>query len=85
MRRDQLPKEATRGPLDDTSWEMEGSGVGAFDELIDQLHVSLGSIRAGNTSTKLRKQVVGLLRLLFKHGVINEYQRDKIYNDYIAS
>ena len=87
MRRDQLPKEATRGPLDDTSWEMEGSGVGASDgdKLIEQLYVSLGSIRAGNTSTKLRKQVVDLLRLLTKHGAINEYQRQKIYNDYIAS
>ena len=86
MRRGHLPKEATRGPLDDTSWEMEGSGVGASDgdKLIEQLYVSLGSIRAGNTSTKLRKQVVDLLQLLSKHSVINEYQQHKIYNDYIA-
>jgi len=46
--------------------------------------MSLGSIRAGNTSTKLRKQVVDLLQLLIKHGVINEFQRKKILNDYIT-
>ena len=84
MRRGQLPTPAS---LDDTSWETEGSGVGApdGDGLIEQLYVSLGSIRAGNTSTKLRKQVVELFQLLTKHGAINEYQRQKIYNDYIAS
>ena len=86
MRRGQFPKEATRGPLDDTSWEMEGSGVGASDgdKLIEQLYVSLGSIRTDNMSTTLRKQVVDLLQLLTKHGAINEYQPQKIYNDYIA-
>ena len=79
MRRGQL-REATPGPLDDNSWEIEGSGVGSSngDKLINQLYVSLGSIRAGNTSTKLRKRVVGLLKLLTKHGVINESQQKKI-------
>ena len=35
-------------------WEIEGSGF--YDEtekLIDQLHLSLGSIKAGNNSKKL--------------------------------
>jgi len=54
--------------LDAASWEIEGSGVGPFegDKLINQLYVGLGSIRAGNTSAKLRKQVVGLLHLCNK-------------------
>ena len=62
-RRGQLQEEATRSSLDDTSWEMEGSGVRSSDgdTLIERLYVSLGSIRVGNTSTKLQKQVVGLL------------------------
>ena len=37
-------------------WETEGSGI-ADDEaekLIDQLHLSLGSIKAGNSSIKLK-------------------------------
>ena len=60
---------------------MEGSGVGPSDgdKLINKLYVSLGSIRGGNTSTKLRKQVVGLLKLLPKHGVINEFQPKKFW------
>ena len=84
-RRGQLP-EATTSLLDDDSWEKEikGSGLGASDgdKLIHRLYVSLGSIRAGNTSTKLRKQVADLLQLFTKHGVINKYQRRKIFNDY---
>lgn len=46
-----LQEEAASSSLDDTSWEMEGSGVGSSDgdKLINQLYVSLGSIRDGNT------------------------------------
>jgi len=64
---------------------MEGSGLGASDadKLINQLYVSLGSIKAGNTSMKLRGQVVSLLSVLFKHGIINDLQRQKIIRDYI--
>ena len=81
------PSKSSPNPLDDTSWEMEGSGLGAqdaADKLIHQLYVSLGSIKAGNTSKKLRKQVVDLLQLLTNHGVINEFQRKKIFRDYIS-
>ena len=78
-RRGELPPQPAQSPLDDASWEgeTEGSGLGEpdADELIHQLYVSLGSIRAGNTSTKLQKQVVDLLKLLYKHGMINEFQR----------
>jgi len=67
IRRGQL-QEGTPSPLDAASWEIEGSRVGPFegDKLINQLYVGLGSIRAGNTSTKLQKQVVGLLHLCNK-------------------
>jgi len=76
-RRDELPPQPAQSPLDDASWEWEteGSGSGALDgeELINQLCISLRSIKAGNTSTKLQKQVVGLLQLLIKHGMINKF------------
>ena len=66
--------------------EAEVSGLGEPDaeKLLNQLYVSLGSIEAGNTSTKLRKQVVDLLQLLNKHSKINEFQRKKILNDFIS-
>ena len=66
--------------------ETEVSGLGEPDaeKLLNQLYVSLGSIEAGNTSTKLRKQVVDLLQLLNKHSKINEFQRKKILNDFIS-
>lgn len=46
-----LQEEAASSSLDDTSWEMEGSGVGSSDgdKLMNQLYVSLGLIRDGNT------------------------------------
>ena len=69
-------------------WEMEGSGLPPpphreIDEMIEQLYVKLGSIRAGNTSLKLRKGVVSLLSRMVKAGVLNELQRRKILHDYI--
>ena len=72
-------------PLDDEEdfpeqdWETEGSGIvdGAV-KLIDQLHLSLGSIKAGSNSTKLKKQVFSLLDSLVKLGIINEKQKKKI-------
>ena len=79
-RRGELPQPA-QSLLDDASWEgeMEGSGLGEpdADKLIHKLYASLGSIRTSNTSTKLQKQVVDLLKLLYKHSMINEFQRKK--------
>lgn len=40
------------------------------DTLIDELHISIGSIKAGNTSEKLRIQVVSILDLLLHLHVI---------------
>lgn len=45
-----------------------------FDKLMKELYVSVGSITAGKTSTKLRNQVVDLLKVLLRHGMINEVQ-----------
>jgi len=35
-------------------------------------------------SKKLQKQVVDLLQQLINHGVKNEFQRKKIFHDYIS-
>ena len=42
-------------------WEIEGSGFASAEELIAQLYVSLGLIKAGNSSIKLKNQVFSLL------------------------
>ena len=65
-------------------WETEGSGFS--DEalkLIDKLDVSLGSIEAGNNSTKLKNQVLYLLDSLVELGTINKKEKKKIISDYI--
>ena len=59
-------------------WETEGSGFADEAELIDQLHLSLGSIKVGNSSIKLKKQVFYLLDSLVELGRINEEQKKKI-------
>ena len=63
--------------------EMKGSGLERSDQMIDQLYLMFGSIRAGNTSSKLRRVVVALLSVLVKQGIINDFQRRKIIKDYI--
>ena len=65
-------------------WETEGSGFS--DEalnLINQLHLSLGSIKAGNSSIKLKNQVSYLLDSLVELGTIDKKQKKKIISDYI--
>ena len=63
-RRGELP-QPPQSPLDDASWEGEKECIGLREpdakKLINQLYVSLGSIEAGKTSTKLRKKVVDSL------------------------
>ena len=66
------------------NWETEGSGItDEAEKLIDQLHLSLGSIKAGNNSIKLKKQVFYLLDSLVKLGIINEKENKKIITNYI--
>ena len=64
-------------------WETEGSGIARADELINQLYVSLGSIKAGNSSLKLKSQVFSLLISLVGLGAIDKKQKKKIVRDYI--
>ena len=65
-------------------WETEGSGIAdEAEKLIDQLHLSLGSIKAGNSSIKLKKQVLHLLDSLVELGTINKKEKKKIISDYI--
>ena len=65
-------------------WEIEGSGIaGEAEKLINQLHVSLGSIKAGNSSIKLKNQVLYLLDSLVELGTINKKEKKKIFSNYI--
>ena len=61
-------------------WETEGSGIkNEAEKLINQLHLSLGSIKAGNSSIKLKNQVLSLLDSLVGLGAIDEKQKKKIF------
>ena len=65
-------------------WETEGSGIiDEAEELIDQLHLRLGSIKAGNNSIKLKNQVLYLLDSLVELGTIGKKEKKKIISDYI--
>ena len=68
----------------DQDWETEGSGIAdEAEKLIDQLHFRLGSIKAGNSSIKLKNQVLFLLDSLVELGTINKKEKKKIISDYI--
>ena len=60
-------------------WETEGSGIAdEAEKLINQLYLSLGSIKAGNSSIKLKNQVLFLLDSLVELGTINEKKKKKL-------
>ena len=59
-------------PSDPDDWEQEGSGTVDPNVLVEKLHLSLASIRAGNTSLKLKKQVESMLGLLKAAGEITQ-------------
>ena len=65
-------------------WETEGSGFATAEKLINQLYVSLGSIKAGNSSIKLKNPVFSLLVSLVGLGAIDEKQKKKIVRVYIG-
>ena len=56
----------------------------SVDKLINQLYVSLGSIKAGNSSIKLQNGVFSLLDSLVELGAINEKRKKKIVRNYIG-
>ena len=65
-------------------WETEGSGItDEVEKLIDQLHLSLESIKARNNSIKLKNQVLYLLDSLVELGTIDKKQKKKIISKYI--
>ena len=65
-------------------WETEGSGIAdEAEKLINQLYLSLGSVKAGNSSIKLKNQVSYLLDSLVELGTIDKKQKKKIISDYI--
>ena len=60
-------------------WETEGSGItDEAEKLINQLDLSLGSIKAGNSSIKLKNQVLSLLDSLVELGTIDKKQKKKL-------
>ena len=61
-------------------WETEESGLmnASTDEIINQLYVRLGSIKAGNSSIKLPHQVISLLDLLVEKDQNNEKEKKKL-------
>ena len=68
---------------EEQDWETEGSGIASADKLIHRLYVSLGSIKAGNSSIKLKNQVLSLLDSLVGLGAIDEKQKKKFFRNYI--
>ena len=85
-RRPYLEPSDNEEGLSEQEWETEGSGIGDEGEkLINQLYVSLGSIKAGNNSIKLKKQVFSLLDSLVDLGEIDEKQNKKIVRNYITT
>ena len=62
-------------------WETEGSGFydDEAEKLINQLNLSFASIKAGNSSIKLKKQIFYLLDTLVELGRINENQKKKLF------
>ena len=51
-------------------------------EMTKKLQLIIGSIVAGNNSTKLRNTGVALLDILLKNSISNKSQYNKIYKNY---
>ena len=67
--------------LSKQDWETEGSGItdDEAEKLINQLHLSLGSIQAGNSSINLKNQVFSLLDSLVELGTIDKKKKKKLF------
>lgn len=65
---------------------MEGSGITnkMAEKMIHRLYVSLGSIKAGNTSSKLRRAVVSLLAELKRRG-LSQNSRETNFQGFMQS
>ena len=78
-----LPPEYFTTGMEPSEEEMEGSGTVDPNVLVEQLHLSLASIRAGNTSLKLKKQVEYMLGLLKAAGEITQKEVHNILRSII--
>lgn len=76
-------EEADEEDFEKQDWEMEDSGITdkMAEKMFQRLYFSLGSIKAGNTSSKLRRAVVSLLAELKKRGLINQIPERQIFKD----
>jgi len=85
-RRPYLEPSDNEDDLSEQDWgETEASGIAdETEKLIDQLRLSLGSTKAGNSSIKLKKQVFSLLDSLVELGTIDKKQKKKIITNYIS-
>ena len=79
-RRPYLEHSDNEDDLSEQDWgETNGSGIAdEAEKLINQLHLSLGSIKAGNSSIKLKNQVLSLLDSLVELGTIEKKQKKKL-------
>ena len=77
-----LPQSYFTG-MEPSDEEMEGSGTVDPNVLVEQLHLSLASIRAGNTSLKLKKQVEYMLGFLEAAGEITQKEVHNILRSII--
>ena len=60
-------------------WETEGSNIDSVEKLTDQLYLSIGSIKEGKSSIKLKNQVLSLLDSLVGLGAIDKKQKKKLF------
>ena len=78
-RRPYLEPSDNEEDFSEQDWETVGSGItDEAEKIIDQLHLSLGSIKAGNSSIKLKNQVLYLLDSLVELGAIDKKQKKKL-------
>ena len=80
-RRPYLELSDNEDDLSEQDWgENEGSGIAdEAEKIIDQLNLSLGSIKAGNNSIKLKKQVLYLLDSLLNSAQLIKRKRKNYF------
>ena len=82
-RQGELAPQTADEEWEEAQGETEGSGVVDVNALVNQLYISLESIKAGNTS--LRQQVKVILSMLVSQGVITKTQARKISQSNICT
>ena len=70
--------EEMREMIDEFEKRKEPKTGSGFNSLINRLSLGISSIFAGNTSTKLRKEIRAIANLLYKQGIISNEQKNKV-------